>query len=132
MHEDAPVLTAKKRERTGSRYSRREREAGGLPAVVYGHKQEPAHVTLDAHEAISHIQKGEKVFQLEYTLKRAHAEADLEALKTALKGAGYEQHAETPTASASVLVSKSSLAKSEILVSPTSGKTSLSVSITKM
>lgn len=64
MHEDAPVLTAKKRERTGSRYSRRERENGGLPAVVYGHKQEPAHVTLDAKDAISHIEKGEKVFQL--------------------------------------------------------------------
>ncbi len=65
MHEDAPVLAAKPRERIGSRYARRARAAGGLPAVVYGHKQEPVAVTLDAHEALQHFHKGEKVFQLQ-------------------------------------------------------------------
>lgn len=64
MHENAPVLAAKPRERTGSRYAQRARSAGGLPAVVYGHKQEPVAVTLDAHEALLHFHKGEKVFQL--------------------------------------------------------------------
>ncbi len=116
---------------------------GGSVSVVGGELPEAVHKDLQKllkdvyggatlRESTQESGDIEKVFQLEYTLKRAHAEADLEALKTALKGAGYEQHAETPTASASVLVSKSSLAKSEILVSPTSGKTSLSVSITKM
>jgi large subunit ribosomal protein L25 len=59
------VLVAKKRERIGSRYSRRIREQGGLPAVVYGHKQEPVAVVLNAKEAITHIMKGEKVYRLE-------------------------------------------------------------------
>ncbi len=65
MHENAPVLAAKPRERVGSRYAQRARAAGGLPAVVYGHKQEPVAVTLDAHEALQHFHKGEKVFQLQ-------------------------------------------------------------------
>lgn len=65
MHEDAPVIKAKTREKLGSRYSRRVREAGGLPAVIYGHKQEPAAVTLDAHEALRLFKKGERVFTLE-------------------------------------------------------------------
>ena len=40
MHENAPILEAKSRERVGSRYARRVRKAGGLPAVVSGHKKE--------------------------------------------------------------------------------------------
>lgn len=65
MHEDAPVLSAKKRERVGSRYAKRIRQSGGLPAVVYGHKEEPLPVTLDAHETVRHINKGEKVFSMD-------------------------------------------------------------------
>src|SRR5688572_1126775 len=64
MHEKSPELTAKKRERVGSRYSSRIREQGGLPAIVYGHKEEPVPVSLDAREALAHITKGEKVFRL--------------------------------------------------------------------
>lgn len=59
MHEKSPVLTAKKRERIGSRYSARIREQGGLPAIVYGHKEEPLPVSLDFREALSH-QQGRK------------------------------------------------------------------------
>lgn len=65
MHEDAPVLKGKVRDRIGSRYARRARAAGGLPVVVYGHKEEPVSLTLDAHEAILHFQKGERVFTLD-------------------------------------------------------------------
>jgi large subunit ribosomal protein L25 len=65
MHENAPVLTAKKRERLGSRYSARLREQGGLPAIVYGHKEDPVPVAIDAHVALGFIHKGEKVFQLQ-------------------------------------------------------------------
>lgn len=65
MSENTPVLVARKRERTGSRYSRRIREQGGLPAVIYGHRQDPVAVTLDAKEALSLILKGEKVYTLE-------------------------------------------------------------------
>lgn len=65
MHENAPTLQATKRERTGSRYARRLREQGSLPAVMYGHKQEPVALTLDAREAIGHITAGERVFTVQ-------------------------------------------------------------------
>ncbi|MEM9065240.1 MAG: 50S ribosomal protein L25 [Planctomycetota bacterium] len=65
MHEDATPLHATKRERLGSRYAARSRKAGKLPAVVYGHKEDPVSVVIDAKEAIAHFVKGEKVFALD-------------------------------------------------------------------
>ncbi|MEQ8316387.1 MAG: 50S ribosomal protein L25 [Phycisphaerales bacterium] len=65
MHEDAPTLPARKRDRSGSRYSKRLRDRGGLPAVVYGHGQDPLSVEFDAHEANIHFSKGERVFVLQ-------------------------------------------------------------------
>ncbi len=64
MHENAPILEAKTRARQGSRYARRIRQAGGLPAVVYGHKQEPVSVEVDHQTTISMLEHGERVFQL--------------------------------------------------------------------
>ncbi len=64
MNEQAPILEAKTRDRTGSRYSQRIRKQGGLPAVVYGHGEGPVSVSLDARDAIGHIIQGEKVFEL--------------------------------------------------------------------
>ncbi|MFK7884149.1 MAG: 50S ribosomal protein L25 [Phycisphaerales bacterium] len=65
MSDENPTLVAKNRERVGSRYAKRVRESGGLPAVVYGHKQDPQPVTLDFRDAVSHIKKGEKVFSMD-------------------------------------------------------------------
>lgn len=65
MHEQAPTLSATVRDRVGSRYAKRIRETGGLPAVVYGHKKEPVPVRLDAHQASKYISKGEKVFSMD-------------------------------------------------------------------
>ncbi len=72
MSNTTTQLSAKKRERTGSRYAQRVRGGGGLPAVVYGHKEEPVSISLDAHEAIGHITKGEKVFELDIEGTRQH------------------------------------------------------------
>ncbi|MBK7404448.1 MAG: 50S ribosomal protein L25 [Phycisphaerales bacterium] len=65
MHENAPVLSAKLRDRVGSRYSQRIRKAGGLPAVVYGHGKEPVAISVDARDALLHVHKGEKVYQIQ-------------------------------------------------------------------
>jgi large subunit ribosomal protein L25 len=65
MHEKSPVLKAAVRDRLGSRYAKRAREAGRLPAVVYGHGQKPLHVDFDAKETLAHIEKGEKVFRFD-------------------------------------------------------------------
>lgn len=48
MAHETPTLQASPRTKLGSRYAIRLREAGQLPAVVYGHKQDPVHVTIDA------------------------------------------------------------------------------------
>ena len=64
MHEDAPSLTARKRDRTGSRYSKRLRDRGLLPAIVYGHGQDPMSIEFDGHQANLYFAKGERVFKL--------------------------------------------------------------------
>ncbi len=64
MLQKTPLLKAQNRDKTGSRYCQRIRAKGQLPAVVYGHKQEPVSIALDFKEAVSHITKGEKVFRL--------------------------------------------------------------------
>ena len=64
MSDTVPALSAKKRDRLGSRYSQRVRAQGGMPAILYGHGQDPQPLTLDAKETLSHIHKGEKVFEL--------------------------------------------------------------------
>lgn len=65
MQDELATLTAKPRERTGSRYASRVRQAGGLPAIVYGHGQDPLAISLDAKETLTHFSKGEKVFYLD-------------------------------------------------------------------
>lgn len=64
MHEDAPTLAARTRDRIGSRYAKRLRERGALPAIVYGHGQDPLSIEFNAHEANLHFAKGERVFVL--------------------------------------------------------------------
>lgn len=66
MHEKAPVLKVFPRERLGSRYATRDRAAGKLPGVLYGHKQDPVPVNFDRKEAITLIASGEKVFRLDF------------------------------------------------------------------
>ena len=43
-----PTLDVTARTKIGTRYAKREREAGLIPAVIYGHKQDPVHVTVHA------------------------------------------------------------------------------------
>lgn len=45
---EIPTLELTERTKTGTRYAKRDREAGLIPAVIYGHKQDPAHVTVNA------------------------------------------------------------------------------------
>lgn len=65
MHEKAPLISVKKRERAGTRYCERIRKAGGLPAVVYGHGEAPVSVFLpECRDTVRHITSGEKVFRM--------------------------------------------------------------------
>lgn len=42
-----PTLDTQPREKLGTRYAKRDREAGRTPAVIYGHKKGAVHVTVD-------------------------------------------------------------------------------------
>lgn len=81
MHENAPMLQAQVREKLGSRYTRRVRDTGGLPAVVYGRGKEPVAITLNAKEAVTHILKGEKVFRLDFPGTSSADEGQMVLLK---------------------------------------------------
>lgn len=47
-----PRIETQPRERLGSRYAARIRQAGRLPAVVYGHNQDPLHLSVDARHFV--------------------------------------------------------------------------------
>lgn len=60
----AHQLKVEGRERIGSRYAKRDRAAGRLPAVVYGHGKTPVHITVDMKETLRYLFGGEKVFSM--------------------------------------------------------------------
>jgi large subunit ribosomal protein L25 len=64
MHEKSPILEATTRERLGTRYTKRLRSQGLLPAIVYGHKVEPTPIALEEKSAVGYIEAGEKVFRM--------------------------------------------------------------------
>ena len=64
MSSDNPTLTAEPREKTGTRYSQRLRNAGRLPAVVYGQKETPEAISLDSEEILKALHGGAHVVDL--------------------------------------------------------------------
>lgn len=64
MSHDTPTLQAHVRDRLGTRYSKRLRAAGRLPAVIYGHGEQPLAVSLDAKETLRHLHQGIHVFNI--------------------------------------------------------------------
>lgn len=72
MSNTTPTLTAAKRERTGSRYSRRLRDEGSLPAVVYGHKKEPVSISVDSHSTMQYLKNGQRLFELQLDGAKQH------------------------------------------------------------
>ncbi|MHC4994846.1 MAG: 50S ribosomal protein L25 [Planctomycetota bacterium] len=66
MSKEVPIIAANKREKLGSRYSRRLRTQGQLPTVIYGHKEEPAHVAIDAKQFLHHLHHGQHILSLDH------------------------------------------------------------------
>ena len=65
MSKDTPTISAELRERTGSRYSRRLRTAGKLPAVLHGQGSDPVSISIDEVEIIRHLTDGAHVFEID-------------------------------------------------------------------
>ena len=58
MAHEIPTISVSKRERCGSRYAERLRKGGRLPAVIYGHKIDPVHVSVDEGEILTLVSHG--------------------------------------------------------------------------
>jgi large subunit ribosomal protein L25 len=58
-------LTAKPREKTGSRASRALRREGLIPAIIYGHGEDPQAVTLQEHDIEVALLHGERVLEMD-------------------------------------------------------------------
>jgi len=64
MSSETPTLEAHVRDRLGSRYAKRLRATGRMPAVIYGHGEAPLAVSLDAKETLRHLHHGSHVFRV--------------------------------------------------------------------
>ena len=65
MAKEVPTIQAATRDRLGSRYSKRLRAAGRLPAVIYGHGSDPLSVHVDEKITVSALKRGLHVINLE-------------------------------------------------------------------
>lgn len=65
MSHETPTIVARTRDRTGTRFSRRLRESGRLPAVIYGHKSDPISISIDEKEVLIHLRHGSHVLNVE-------------------------------------------------------------------
>lgn len=57
-------LKAEIREQMGSKAARKVRKQGRVPAVVYGHKQKPIAVSLDAHDFVEGLHHGYRLIDV--------------------------------------------------------------------
>jgi large subunit ribosomal protein L25 len=66
MAHEIPTINAQQRERVGTRDSARLREAGRMPAVIYGHKKDPAHISVDSKEMIALLRDKAHVIEVTF------------------------------------------------------------------
>jgi len=64
------LLKAEVREHTGSRAVRRVRRQGRIPAIVYGHKQEPVAISLDEHDLVEGLHHGHRLIDVQMGRKK--------------------------------------------------------------
>jgi large subunit ribosomal protein L25 len=58
-------LNAEIREHTGSKAAAKERKQGRIPAIVYGHKEEPVSISLDAHNLVEGLHHGHRLMDVQ-------------------------------------------------------------------
>jgi large subunit ribosomal protein L25 len=59
------VLKAETRKAHGKKHSAKLRQKGKIPAIVYGHKQEPQSIVLDLHDFTEGLHHGRKLVDIE-------------------------------------------------------------------
>lgn len=63
--EKALLLKAEIREHTGSKNAAELRGQGRIPAIVYGHKEKPIAISLDAHNLVEGLHHGHRVLDVQ-------------------------------------------------------------------
>lgn len=63
--EKSLLLKAEIREQTGSSQAKKVRKDGRIPAIVYGHNEEPVAISLDAHSLIEGLHHGHRVMDVQ-------------------------------------------------------------------
>lgn len=64
------VLKTEKREVVGKKASQKVRQSNRIPAIIYGHKQEPVTVTLDKHNFTEGLHHGHRLIELQIGRKK--------------------------------------------------------------
>jgi large subunit ribosomal protein L25 len=64
------TLKAEIRENTGSKAVRKLRKQGLIPAIVYGHQEEPVSITLEARSLADALQHGQRLLELQIGEKK--------------------------------------------------------------
>lgn len=59
------VLKAETRKELGSKHAARLRHKNRIPAVIYGHKQQPESIVLDEHDFTEGLHHGRRLFDVE-------------------------------------------------------------------
>jgi len=62
---ETATLKGTRRSKIGTKYARRLRAAGQLPAIIYGHQEDPVAIALPAHELEVELQHGARVLQVD-------------------------------------------------------------------
>lgn len=64
------LLKAEIREQTGSKDAKKLRKGGRIPAVVYGHKQEPVAISLDRNTIVEGLHHGHRLMDVQIGKKK--------------------------------------------------------------
>ena len=64
------LLKAELREHAGSKHAAKVRKQGRIPAIVYGHKQEPVAISLDAHNFVERLHHGHRLMDVQIGKKK--------------------------------------------------------------
>ena len=64
------LLKAEIREHTGTNAVQKVRKEGRIPAIVYGHKQTPVAISLDAHNFVEVLHHGQRLLDVQIDKKK--------------------------------------------------------------
>ena len=64
------LLKAEIRERKGSKAAQKVLKSGRIPAIIYGHKEEPVSISLDTHDFVEGLHHGHRLIDVQIGKKK--------------------------------------------------------------